>query len=236
MSPLGWSFIAVGMALQCLVLAALLRGSWRRYPIAFVYMIATTLSTVVQVAFLWYFGQRSRQFAMAYWIADLICSSLVMLLIAHLIGRAMGGERRRDLIYWGLMAVMAAVAIASTLYLRANSQRLSWNRWMTEVARDYYFVAMLLNAWLWMTLVRLGRRDRQLYLVTSGMGLMLSGAAVAHSVRLASHFWGIANAFLIATYLGGLLVWRFAFQTLPAVEPAAEVEPTPHALAQPRSS
>ena len=107
---------------------------------------------------------------------------------------------------------------------------------MTEVARDYYFVAMLLNAWLWMTLVRRGRRDRQLYLVTSGMGLMLSGAAVAHSVRLVSHFWSIGNAFLIVTYLGGLFAWRFAFQMQPTGEPAAEVEPTPHALAQPRSS
>lgn len=233
MSALSVSLIVAGIALQCLVLAAMLRGSWRRYPIAFAYMIATTLSTVVQAAFLYYYGQRSRQFAIVYWASDLICSLLVLLLIVHLIGRAMTGERRRDLVYWGLMAAMAAVMIGSAMFLRANSQRFSWNRWMTEVARDYYFVAMLLNAWLWMTLVRLDRRDRQLYLVTSGMGLMLSGAAVAHSVRLAGRFWMAANLFLVLTYLFGLYVWRFAFAKTPAVEPA--LEPEAAAIPEPRS-
>jgi hypothetical protein len=120
---------------------------------------------------------------------------------------------------------MAAVSAATVLFVRLHPHGFSWGRWMTEVSRDYYFGATLLNALLWFTLTSRQSRDRQLYLVASGLGLMLSGAAAAHAVRLTGHLVAAANFFMIASYLASLWVWRRAFQTATASVPVEAPQP-----------
>lgn len=209
-----------------MVLAAMLQGGWRRYRLLFAYVMISSLATVVQASLLEYFGAASKQFARGYWASDLLGTVVLLLAIIHLIRRAMEGHARREHVYWGLLLGMMAIGAASVLFVRVHPRGFSWGRWMTEVSRDYYFGATLLNALLWFTLTGRQNRDRQLYLVASGLGLMLSGAAVAHAVRLTGRLVGVANFFLIATYLASLYVWRCAFKKVAV--PAAAEAPQPH--------
>ncbi|MBI3664860.1 MAG: hypothetical protein HY236_01310 [Acidobacteria bacterium] len=219
MSVHEWVVLVLGVVLQCMVLSAMLRGAYRRYSLLFGLVVFYFLTTSVQLAFRYYFGVNSDKFVRAYWVCDFLGTFLVLMVIIHLIRRAVETHKHRDAVYWGLL--LGAVITAAISFLLLDQGPRSWNAWtwMTEVGRDYYFAAVLLNAVLWCMLVRVNHEDRQLYLITSGLGLQLSGAAIAHALRLSGKFVYLADSFLLWTYLASLYIWYYTFQKLPAAVP-----------------
>lgn len=231
MEPFDWGLLGVGVTLQCLVLSTILKGSLRQYPLVFVYIVVNLLSTVVQISFRHYFGPRSREFVQAYWVSDFVGTLVMLLIIIHLVRLAMEAHKYQDTVYWGLLSGVLVTGVASGLLI--YSRGFSLGRLMTQVGRDYYFAAVILNALLWVTLVRRHHENKQLYLLASGLGLQLSGAAIAHALRMTSStspvVVGFANGFLVTTYLANLLVWYLALKRFPALAPA---EPQPEAPAE----
>jgi len=213
---LDWLFLAAGVTLQIVVLSVMLRGPWREYPLLFLYLIASTLTTVVQVSFRYHYGPRSREFVSAYWTSDFLCNFIILLVIIHLIRTAMEGHPKRGSVYWGLLLGLAIVAAGTLLYMHYTARHFSLGRWMTVLGRDYYFLSTLLNAILWFTLLRANHPDRRLYLVTSGMGLTLSGAAIAHALRSTGTLIVAAGALVVFTYLAKVYIWYIAFRKAPA--------------------
>jgi hypothetical protein len=213
-----WSFLIAGLVLQSMVLSVMLKGPWRRYPLIFSYLIFSFLSTVVEFSLRHYFGALSRRFADFYWGVDFIATVMVLLIIIRLICAAMDKHPYRTPVYWGLLMGVAATAGISIFLMPSRDWRLlyRYNKLMTEVGRDYYFSAVILCAVLWCVLVRNHHASAQLYLLTSGLGLKLTGAAIAHALRMVSHQWLLANCFLVATYLLSLYIWYIAFERLPA--------------------
>jgi hypothetical protein len=209
-----------------MVLSAMLKGYIRSYPFIFSYIIVNLLSTVVQFSTKYYFGERSREFAMAYWVSDFAGTLLLLLIIIHLVRMAMTGHKHQLTVYWGLLLGAAVIGVAS--YFKIHSMGLSSKaipRLMTTLGRDYYFSAVILNLMLWVALVRTNHPNKQLYLLTSGQGLQLSGAAVAHALRGAGReYWFVANVFLITTYLANLIVWYVALKRFPVAIPLASEE------------
>ena len=223
MSPLDWTWALLGLGLQSMVISTMLRGPWRRYPLVFSHVIFCILSTVAQISFQRYFGRASREFVQAYWIIDFVGTFLVLMIIIHFIRLAMDGHRYRNPVYGGLLLGVVATAVGSILLMEAFSRRFSLGRWMTEVGRDYYFSAVLLNVILWCTLVRRNSENKQLYLLTSGLGLKLCGAAIAHALRLAGGPVAVASHFLVVTYLLSLYVWYVALKRIPDRAPVGEL-------------
>ena len=213
------------MVLYVAILSTMLKGSFSRYPFIFSYVIVNFLSTVVQGSFKRSFGATSREYAMAYWTSDFVGTFLILMIIIHLIRRAMDGHKYRNSVYLGLLLGVAATGAISVLLMQHHSWALFLRKSMTEVGRDYYFSAVMLNAILWLTLVRNNHPDKQLYLLTSGLGLQLSGAAIAHALRMTQHMLFLANCFLITTYLLNLYVWYIALKRFPAVATAAAGAP-----------
>ena len=216
MSVFELTFLAGSMVLYVVVLTTMLNGAYARYPFVFAYVIANLLSTVVQGSFEQYFGHRSRQFAMAYWISDFVGTFLILMIIIHLIRAAMVNDKNRNSVYCGLLMGVVTTAVITALLMKSNSWNLVFRRVMTEVGRDYYFAAVILNAILWMMLMRNQSRDKQLYLITSGLGLQLAGAAIAHALRMTTQLLLLSNCFLIVTYLLNFYVWYVAFKKIPA--------------------
>jgi len=219
-----WAF--AGVVLQCMVVSAMLRGSWRRYPFVFSYTLFSILSTVVQTSVLHYYGRDSRLFARAYWTLDFVSTCLVLMVIIHLIRAAMTGHPQRNTVYLGLLLGVALTAAGGLLLTNMVSRGFLLGRWMTEVSRNYYFSAVLLNVILWMTLVRRSHDNPQVYLLTSGLGLKLTGAAIAHALRLAGTPLWLGNHFLVLTYMLSLYVWYVALKKVPAPIPVPAEEPT----------
>ena len=206
------------MALQTIVVSTMLKGAARRYPFVFVHLVFSILLTVTQVSFGQYFGVKSSQYMRAYWAGDFVGTFLVLMIIIHLIRTAMENHVHRNAVYFGLLLGVAATA-GGVLILRGS--RFNLGRWMTEASRDYYFAAVLLNAVLWCVLMRTGRLNRQLFLLTSGLGLKLTGAAIAHALRLTGVIL-LAHQFLMLTYMLHLFVWYVALKRLPCAIPAEE--------------
>ena len=195
-----------------LVLSVMLRGAWREYPLVFVYVIASTLSTVIQISCKHYFGPRSREFIRAYWTLDFISTFLILVLIIHLIRTAMAGHSHRWSVYGGLLLGLVVLAVGTVFYMQHTMRHFSLGLWMTRLGRDYYFMAMLLNAVLWFRLLKVNHPDRRLYLITSGMGLALSGAAIAHALRTVGQLVALAGLLLVFTYFGKLYIWYVALR------------------------
>ncbi len=227
MSPLDWFWLVAGLILQSMVVSIMLRGSYRRYPFLFAYLIFGFLSAFLQASYRYYFGPSSRQFVRVYWVTDFIGTFLVLLLIIHLIHVALAGRSYQKAVYIGLLAGVAATAVGSVLLMQMFGRRFSLGRWMTEVGRDYYFSAVLLNVILWMVLVRRQHANVQLFLLTSGLGLKLCGAAIAHALRLSGVAVWLSSQLLVVTYLLGLWVWYAALKRPMPDETAGEVTVTP---------
>lgn len=223
MSPLEWAWISAGFILQSMVVSTMLRGWFRKYPFIFVYLIFSFLSTVVQVAFKFYLGPSSKEFIRAYWFGDFFGTCLVLMVIIHLIRRAMEGHPHQRPVYAGLLLGVVATAVGSVLLMEMFSRHFTLSRWMTEVSRDYYFSAVLLNAILWCTLVRRNHESKQLYLLTSGLGLKLCGSAIGHALRLTGAGVVLASHFLVVTYLLSLYVWYVALKKAPEEAPLGEL-------------
>lgn len=216
MSAYELAFAAGSMVLYVLLLTTMLNGSYARYPFVFAYVIASLLSCVTVGSFEYYFGHRSRQFAMAYWMSEFAQTFLVLMIIIHLIRAAMVNNKNRNPVYCGLLLGVVTTAAMSVYLVGSHSLDLAFRRLMTEVGRDYYFAAVILNALLWMVLMRNQNRDGQLYLITSGLGLQLAGAAIAHALRMTTHLWLLSNCFLVLTYLLNFYIWYVAFKKIPA--------------------
>jgi len=210
----------VGVILLSMVVSTMLRGSWRRYPFVFSYAVFAILSTVFQNALRHYYGPRSPQFVRAYWALDFVATLLVLLVIIHLIRAAMAGHPYRNPVFVGLLLGVVVTAAGSIFLMEAFSRSFTLGRWMTEVGRDYYFSAVLLNAILWCVLVR-RNQDKQLFLLTSGLGLKLTGAAMAHALRLAHAPLWLGNNILMVTYMLSIYVWYVALAKVPEPTPVA---------------
>ncbi len=218
MAPWDWGFLFAGLALYVMVLSTMLKGACSRYPFVFAYVIQQFLSTVVLFSIIQYFGSNSREYSGAYWANDFLSTVLALLIIIHLIRAAMEGHRYRNPVYRGLLLGAFATAIVSLQLMQSHSPSLS--HWMHEVSRDYYFAAVLLNAILWLILMRRGHKNKQLYLMTSGLGLQLTGAAIALALSVQRHPLPLAKLLVQITYLANMYVWHIALKEFPAVAPA----------------
>jgi hypothetical protein len=230
-----WAFLVAGVVLQSMVISAMLKGSYRRYPFVFGYLVLNLLSTVVQFSLRYYFGQSSAKYVAFYWISDFAATVLVLLIIIHLIRMAMEKHPYRNKVYVGLLLGVVLTAGVSVFFMESRSWDLLYRNLMTEVGRDYYFGAVILCAALWSVLVRSNHVNKQVYLITSGLGLQLTGAAIAHALRAAGEVVFLANVFLITTYLLNLYIWYVALKAPaealagaeePEEVPTHEVEPT----------
>ncbi len=236
MASYEWALLVAGIVLQVLVLSTLLRGAIRHYPFVFLYIVVQLLSTVVQISCKYYFGAASKEFARAYWLSDLIGTLLVLLIIIHLIHAALETYPFRQGIYFGLLSGVVVTALVGSRPVYAMGFVASfWGKWMTQLGRDFYFAAVMLNALLWVALVRAKHPNKQVYLLTSGLGLQLSGAAVAHALRLAGgpKLWPVAGLFLVLTWMANLIVWYLALHNFPSTTPVMAGGPEHHPQPQP---
>jgi hypothetical protein len=106
-----WAFIIAGAVVQVLLIATLVRGSYRDFPFLFAYAVASFLATAVEVAAILDLMGWSRYTYKYYWINDAILQTLIVLLVLSLVQLSLREHPRRPF----LMRVLglAAVAVAT---------------------------------------------------------------------------------------------------------------------------
>lgn len=238
-----WLIIGASFVLQMLLLTALLRGAYKRYPIAFAYSIILFLTTVMDVAAISNFGGKfAIEFAGQYYKTEALRQILLFAVVVSLIDRAVERTDVRAQVRWLLIGV-AILAVSWSLY----SHRTDGSTAMlgTKVVRDISFVSVLLTLGLWLVLISQRTRDRMLLMVTGGLGLQFTGEAIGQSIRQLSGSVGrneyvllVGNLILVGSHLLRLYVWWETFRRVPArslPEDDRVTEPTPIPAATLRS-
>ena len=104
---------------------------------------------------------------------------------------------------------------------------------MTLVSRDLNFCAAILDLLLWLLLLAAARKERQLLMLSGGLGIEFAGDAIGHGLRsigtqIRTAHLQISDALLFTggilipvTFLCCLYLWWRAFHLAPCAAPNA---------------
>jgi len=175
----------VGLPLELLLIAALVRGPYKRFPFLFLYTLVDFLTSIIEIRPSLNYELRSPQavheWAFIYWVDERIMQTLMFLLVISLIWTAAAYLRPRRTV---LAAVIAGtLAFAAISFAIHYDPRIVVGKWMTPWTRDLNFCAAILDLTLWFLLIRPGKRDYCLLMVSGALGIRFTGQAIGESLR-----------------------------------------------------
>ena len=211
----------LGVPLECMVIAALLRGDYRRYPFVFLYAVVDLLLTVLEIqpSMASSSGtlEARRTWAKMFWFNERIMQVLVFVLVISLVYKATKHLRpRRSLLTGTICGTLLVAAISFWVHYYDPNLAVGRYRYMTPWTRDLNFCAAVLDLGLWALLIGSKKKDYQLLLVTGALGIQFAGGAIGQSLRdMSPAIVTAASDFTVITGLTGLYLWWRAFRGKP---------------------
>src|ERR1039457_1906874 len=181
----GW---LVGVPLEFLLVAALLRGAYRRFPFVFAYASALLVTTLVEIPAKVNAVMHPadapvlKHFAHIYWINAVILQALILAVVISLIDQAATQVRSRRLVRTGLIVGALLFAGISFLLHYRTTMRF-FGLWMTPWTRDLNFGSAILDLGLWTMLISSRGGDRRLLLISGALGMQFAGEAIGEAVQ-----------------------------------------------------
>jgi len=174
----GW---LIGIPLEILVIVALLRGGYRRYPIVFLYVTTLVDIPISTQSLLTHDLAVLRQAARVYWVNEWILQALIFATVLSLIDLAISTSRWRRLMRAGLAA--GALLFAGTSFLiHYLPPPVKYGIWMTPWTRDLSVCATILDLALWMILIASRKSDRRILLISGALGMQFTGEAIGEAI------------------------------------------------------
>ena len=204
---------AISIAIQAALIALLLfRGSFRRYSLLLVYCVLQLIATAVEEYVYRYFGQASAVYRRLYWTDEMTLDLLLFLMVIMLTYRALEGSSMRVGMGRLLGAVVGLVLVVPfVLFTRRFSMV-----WFYSTSQLLNFGAAIMNLGLWTALIGTKKRDPLLLSVSAGLGVAVTGAAIAFGIRrfaiTVSTGQQLADLFKTVTYLASVAIWCWAFR------------------------
>jgi hypothetical protein len=213
----------IGLPLELLIIAALIRGPYRRFPFVFIYSVALFLANVAEmpVNAAYFTGIRlSHSRAFYYWIDEGILQFLIYAVVISLIYGATADIRSRSAVRAALTG--AAALFAGGSFLIHYNPRVVVGMWMTLWSRDLNFTSAVLDLALWAMLLGSRKRETRLLLLSGGLGIQFTGEAIGQSVRQWLP-WTLSpgDVIISAANLACLWIWWQALRTVPAEDSAS---------------
>jgi len=235
-----YHLIEIGEAVALVsVLVLLLRGPSRKFWALLVYVVWELFSNVGLTSFdLLYNGavvganasrEAVRLYSRLYWSSVVITDVLRFLLVIGLVYMATSGGPKRSSIGRILSGiVVVALALPFLLFPMFPMGPKPWPEasWFNSTSELLNFGAAIMNLLLWGVLLADRKRDPQLAIVSVGLGVVVTGAAISHGLGhlLPAEAVFLPNIFLMLTQLAGWSIWCRAFwlarDTRPALDPA----------------
>jgi len=220
----------VGVPLELMVIAALLRGEYRRYPFIFLYAVVDLLTTILEIqpaiAYSSATPAAKKQFAQMFWLNERIMQVLVFLLVISLVYSATRHLRPRRTLLTGIICGTVLVAAISLWAHYDPNLPGGRYRYMTPWTRDLNFCAAILDLGLWALLIGSRQKDYKLLLVTGGLGIQFTGGAIGQSLRhMAPVIVAAASDFLMIANVARIYIWWQAFRGQPKTLPAGNALP-----------
>jgi hypothetical protein len=197
-------FWAVGLPITLLVIAALLRGGYRLFPVLFIYQIVDFLMTIagmpLYISYYFYHDAAAKnRMGQWFWWDELLMQLLVYAVVVSLIYRATAKAPSRGMVRGALIGGAALIAGVSFFY--HFEPAMPHGDWLAFWTRDLTFSAAILDVALWSLLLASRVRDSQLLLVSGGLGIQFAGEAIGESLRAMavqhrSHALSFAGSFI----------------------------------------
>ena len=204
----------LGLPLELAVIAALLRGGYRRYPFIFLYLVVDFLTTVMEIqpslTFNTATAEQQRFFVRMYWWNERIIQVLIFMLVISLIYRVTSAMPPRRMLIGGL--VLGTLGFAAISFLLHFDKSLPTSTWMTPWTRDLNFCAAILDLGLWAALVGSRDRDYQLLMISGALGVQFTGGAIGQAMRGMSSAVYFSSCFITLTNLICLYIWWQTFR------------------------
>ena len=214
----------VGLPLQILVIAALLRGAYRRYPFVFAYATAGFLASAVELPLFLSGPQYRLQYVRTYWVDEQALLALVYAVVISLTYEATATLRSRGILRAAVIG--GAILFAATTFLINFDAHIKPGEWMTPWTSELHFCAAILDLGLWAMLIVVRRQDHRLLILSGALGILFTGEAMGEAIRQLSqsgHSLTVAligNVVLMAANQIFLYMWWQAFRTAPPKEAA----------------
>jgi hypothetical protein len=216
---IGW---AVGVPLEVLIIAALLRGHYRRYPFVFLYSLGNFFTTIIDIStYAAYFAgvPGFKQIRVWwYWRNEGVMQVLTYAVVISLIYHATKNLASRRLVRVGL--VSGAVLFASISFLRHYGPQLPLSTWMTSWTRDLSFCSTILDLALWAMLIGSREKDKRLLLLSGSLGIQFTSDAIGEAIRSISSSPGVmaGNVLMLIANLVVPYIWWRTFRQPPTKE------------------
>jgi hypothetical protein len=212
-----------GVPLDLMVVAALLRGEYRRYPFVFLYAVVDLLTTILEIQPSMAYSSGTREakhrWAQMFWIDEQIMQVLVFLLVISLVYRATEDLRPRRTLLAGTICGTVLVA-AISLWAHYDPTH-PMGIYMTRWTRDLNFCAAILDLGLWVLLIGSKKKDYTLLLVTGALGIQFAGGAIGQSLRdMSPAIVTAASDLTVITGLSRYYIWWRAFRGKPQALPS----------------
>jgi hypothetical protein len=208
MSPV-WQILGIAaFVLQILFVGSMQhKGLFRRYPFLFLYSVVLLLAGVVE----WATYQREN-YSYYYWANEIVLQILLLFAMLHFIYVALAADRARTrkvlLIGTAILAVSYALATLKQTPPPSVPVERHTAYFMTMLSRNLSFCSALLNIVLWNSLLHFRRRDSQMLMLAAGVGILTTGKAIGHSMRMIDRSLALAgNGVVVVSSLLTLALW-----------------------------
>lgn len=203
----------IGVVLQIALLLFLLPGGFRKFPLLLLYSVIQLLADVAEVVVSHQFGLGSVVYAKLYWSDEVLLDLLLFLMVIVFTYQALEGSPLRPKVGRFLAAVVL-IAVAAP-FLVYYHRTLFSTRWFNGVSQWLNFGGAIMNLGLWTALLSNKKRDPQLVMVSIGLGLAVTGAALYFGLRqfmTRTDLRPFADLVGVLTHLLGVSVWCWAFR------------------------
>jgi hypothetical protein len=202
----GW---LIGLPLELLIIGALLRGPYRRFPLLLAYSVALFLTTAIEISVnqAYFNGIRfAHSPSTYYWIDEAVRQALMFAVVISLAYSATSNLQSRRLIRTAIVA--GAVVLASASFLIHCESQTPAGMWqtMTLWVRDIDFAAAFLDLGLWTLLLASRHKDTQLLLLSGGLGVQFAGEAIGESLRYLFR-WSLSPGDLVGMVTSLMALW-----------------------------
>jgi len=229
--------LAIGLPLQVLVVAALLRGPWRRFPLVLAFSAVELVSALVQapaaIEAMGGFHPQGLPYWVTYWFGEAISQLLLYAVVVSLLYQA--GDRLRSARIVRVLLILAACLVAGGSFLAHFDPSVRPGVWLTPWFRDLTFTCALMDIVLWSSLLATRDRDRQLLLLSGGLGVQFAGVSIGESLRqLAMHSRSVPLSRAGSWIIVGANLFRFYtwWHALRRRQPEAEANTNLRAVRQ----
>jgi hypothetical protein len=177
----------IWLPMELMVIAALLRGQYRRFPFILAFVVAEFLAVAAEIPAYWAVirgvKNASKEQSWLFVLNELVLQALIYAVVISLIYQATKRLKSRRVVALGVIVGAIVFAGASFAIHSAGFHVTMGGAWVVLWSRDLNFCSAFLDLGLWTLLISSRQKDSRLLLISGGLGIRFTGEAIGSSLR-----------------------------------------------------